>query len=204
MNKQLKKLANQVRTCELCEDLVMSRKQSVMGYGDFNADIVIIGEAPGRLGANETGVPFTKDRSGVFLQKMLGKIGLSESEPDNIIPKLKNVYITNIVRCNPQTKNGNNRPPKEYEILNCSDYLKNELDIVKPKLVVTLGIPSSKIILGKKFSGNCFGKIIKTNEFSVLPMWHPAFVIRGGGSQRLTEIQYYKYFKKIQRFVIKK
>ena len=197
-------LTIQVKNCELCEELVQSRKQSVMGYGDFNADVLIIGEAPGRLGANETGVPFTKDRSGIFLQKMLGKIGFSESDPESVKPRLKNVYITNIVKCNPQTDEGTNRPPKKDEILNCSDYLKNEIDIVKPRLIVTLGLPSSKIILGEKFSGMSFGKIIKTSKFSVLPMWHPAFVIRGGGAQKLTEVQYYKYFKKIQKFVAKK
>ena len=201
---KLKKLDGQVTTCTMCEELVKSRKQPVMGYGDVNADVLIIGEAPGRLGANETGIPFTKDKSGVLLQKILGEIGLSESEPESTRPKLKNVYITNIVKCNPQTQNGNNRSPSKEEIFNCSNFLQKELEIIKPSLVVTLGIPSTKIILGEKFSGNAFGKIVKTNEFSVLPIWHPAFIIRGGGSQKLTEAQYIKYFRKILRFIPKK
>jgi len=196
-----KQLSKKIKSCELCEDLVKSRSQSVSGYGDFNANIFIIGEAPGRLGADVTGVPFTKDRSGVFLQKMLGQIGLNLSEPDCVNPKLKGVYITNIVKCNPQTESGTNRSPKNEEIDNCMSYLEKELDIVKPRLVITLGLPSSKTILGKDFVGKSFGKIIKLEKFFVLPLWHPAFVIRGGGAQRMNEKRYSSYFKKIRKFL---
>jgi len=196
-----KQLSKKIKSCELCEDLVKSRSQSVSGYGDFNANIFIIGEAPGRLGADVTGVPFTKDRSGVFLQKMLCQIGLNLSEPDCVNPKLKGVYITNIVKCNPQTESGTNRSPKNEEIDNCLNYLEKELDIVKPRLVITLGLPSSKIILGKDFVGKSFGKIIKSEKFFVLPLWHPAFVIRGGGAQRMNEKRYSSYFKKIREFL---
>ena len=196
-------LSESVHSCMLCEELVKSRSQSVMGYGDFNADVFIIGEAPGRLGADQTGVPFTKDRSGVFLQKLLGKIKLNFSEPENIKPKLKNVHITNIVRCNPQTPEGTNRSPSKNEISNCMNYLEKELDTIKPSLVVTLGMPSAKVILGNDFSSKNFGRIIKTEKFDVLPLWHPAYVIRGGGSQRMNEQKYFKYFKKIQKYISK-
>lgn len=200
-NQKIHYLASKVATCTYCEELVKTRNQSVMGYGDFKADIFIIGEAPGRLGANVTGVPFTKDRSGVFLQKMLCKIGLNESDPECIQPKLKGVYITNIVKCNPQTENGTNRSPKNEEISNCMNYLENELEIVKPKIVISLGLPASKLILGNDFNGKNFGKIIKKQRFSVLPLWHPAFVIRGGGAQRMNEKRYSSYFKKIRKFL---
>lgn len=195
-------LASKIETCIYCEELVKTRNQSVMGYGDFRADIFIIGEAPGRLGADITGVPFTKDRSGVFLQKMLCNIGLNESDPECIQPKLKRVYITNIVKCNPQAENGTNRSPKNEEISNCINYLENELEIVKPKLVVPLGLPASKLILGDDFNGKSFGKIIKKQKFSILPLWHPAFVIRGGGSQRMNEKKYSKYFNKITKYIL--
>lgn len=194
-------LSFKIQTCSHCEELVKTRTQSVMGYGDFNADVFIIGEAPGRLGADVTGVPFTKDRSGVFLQKMLCKIGLNESDPENIRPKLNGVYITNIVKCNPQSENGTNRSPKNEEISNCMNYLQNELDIVKPKLVIPLGLPASKFILGNNFDGRNFGKLIQKQSFSVLPLWHPAFVIRGGGAQRMNEKRYSSYFKKITKFL---
>lgn len=196
-------LAKKVQSCELCEKLVESRNQSVMGYGDFNAEIFIIGEAPGRLGADLTGVPFTKDRSGIFLQKLLCNLGLNKTEPESIRPKLKGVYITNIVRCNPQDQNGTNRSPTKNEINNCINYLEKELEIIKPKLVITLGLPASKVLLGKNFSGRNFGRIQKNEKFFVLPLWHPAFVIRGGGSQRLTEKKYVRHFKKLTKFLTK-
>lgn len=194
-------LTSKVKTCSYCEELVKTRNQSVMGYGDFRADIFIIGEAPGRLGADITGVPFTKDRSGVFLQKMLCKIGLNESDPECTKPKLKGVYITNIVKCNPQSENGTNRTPKNEEISNCMNYLENELEIVKPKLVIPLGLPAAKFILGNDFNGKNFGKLIKKQRFSVLPLWHPAFVIRGGGTQRMNEKRYSRYFNRIKKFI---
>lgn len=202
--RELKKLTKKIKTCELCENLVKTRNQSVMGYGDFNADIFIIGEAPGRLGADITGVPFTKDRSGMLLQKMLCNLGLNRSEPECTHPKLSGVYITNIVRCNPQDGSGTNRSPTKMEINNCVNYIEKELDIIKPRLVISLGLPASKIILGSKFSGRNFGKIHKNKQFLVLPLWHPAFVIRGGGSQRITVKKYNRHFKKITQFLSKK
>lgn len=185
----------------MCEELVASRSQAVTGYGDFNADIFIIGEAPGRLGADITGVPFTKDRSGVFLQKMLCMVGLNEDNPESIQPKLKGVYITNIVKCNPRKGDGTNRSPTNIEISNCMNHLEKELEIVKPRIVLTLGLPCSKLILGKDFDGKDFGKIKKTDNFLVLPLWHPAFIIRGGGIQKMNEKKYIKYFQQIKKMI---
>jgi DNA polymerase len=200
-NIQQLKLFNKIKTCEMCKDLVASRSQSVTGYGDFDADIFIIGEAPGRLGADITGVPFTKDRSGVFLQKMLCMVGLNEGDPESTQPKLKDVYITNIVKCNPRKDDGTNRSPTNIEISNCMNHLEKELEIVKPRLVITLGLPCSKLILGKDFDGKDFGKIKKTENFLVLPLWHPAFIIRGGGIQKMNERKYVKYFQNIRKII---
>src|SRR5438445_12897778 len=93
--ENLSRLNSKVKQCENCQELVKTRNQAVTGYGDVYAKVLLIGEAPGRLGANVTGVPFTRDRSGVFLQKMLCKIGMNESDPQCEMPILKHVYITN-------------------------------------------------------------------------------------------------------------
>jgi uracil-DNA glycosylase family 4 len=198
---QRSQLFDKIKTCEMCKDLVASRSQAVTGYGDFNADIFIIGEAPGRLGADITGVPFTKDRSGVFLQKMLCMVGLNEDNPESVQPKLKGVYITNIVKCNPRKEDGTNRSPTNVEISNCMNHLEKELEIVKPRIVLTLGLPCSKLILGKDFDGKDFGKMKKTDNFLVLPLWHPAFIIRGGGIQKMNEKKYIKYFQQIKKMI---
>ena len=198
---QARALSNKIKKCVLCEDLVKTRTQPVTGYGDFKADVFIIGEAPGRLGADMTGVPFTKDRSGVFLQKMLCGLGLNKSTPESTAPELCKVYITNIVKCNPRSTDGTNRPPRPVEISNCMNYLQGELDIVKPKLVVPLGLFASKFVIGNNFDGKNFGKLTKKQKFSVLPLWHPAFVIRGGGSQKMNEKRYLRHFAKIKKFI---
>ncbi len=199
--QKLKQLKSQVINCDLCEELVKSRTQVVSGYGDFTAKVLIVGEAPGRLGADITGIPFTRDRSGVFLQKMLNKVGLNVSEPASEKPDLKGVFITNIVKCNPRNPDDTNRSPTNPEIKNCMEYLSKEIEIIKPELIVTLGLPASKFILGDNFEGKNFGKIKKMQRFSVLPLWHPAFVIRGGGTQRMNEQKYSKFFKQIKKFI---
>lgn len=199
--QKIKQLKSQVVNCFLCEELVKSRTRAVSGYGDFKAKVLIVGEAPGRLGADITGVPFTRDRSGVFLQKMLNKVGLNLSEPESENPDLKGVYITNIVKCNPRKPDDTNRSPTNLEIKNCMEYLSKEIEIIKPELIVTLGLPASKFILGDNFNGKNFGKIRKMQRFSVLPLWHPAFVIRGGGIQRMNEQKYSKFFKQIKKFI---
>ncbi len=199
--ENLSRLNAKVKQCENCQELVKTRNQAVTGYGDVYAKVLLIGEAPGRLGADVTGVPFTRDRSGVFLQKMLCKIGMNESDPQCEMPILKNVYITNIVKCNPQSSSGTNRSPQATEIEECMGYLSQEIEIIKPRIIVTLGLPASKTLLGDKFDGKDFGKLIKMEKFFVLPLWHPAFVIRGGGVQRMNEKKYSKYFFKIKRFL---
>ncbi|MCH7969129.1 MAG: uracil-DNA glycosylase [Thaumarchaeota archaeon] len=201
--KQIFKLNSQITNCFLCEELVKSRTQTVPGYGDFKAKVLIVGEAPGRFGADITGVPFTKDRSGIFLQKMLNKVGLNLSAPESENPSLKGVFITNIVKCNPRNPDDTNRSPTNPEIKNCMEYLTKEIEIIKPKLIVTLGLPATKFVLGNDFNGKNFGKIKKLQKFSVLPLWHPAFVIRGGGAQRMNEKKYFKYFKKIEKIISK-
>lgn len=199
--QKIKQLKSQVINCFLCDELVKSRTRVVSGYGDFKAKVLIVGEAPGRLGADITGVPFTRDRSGVFLQKMLNKFGLNLSEPESENPDLKGVFITNIVKCNPRKPDDTNRSPTNPEIKNCMEYLSKEIEIIKPELIVTLGLPASKFILGDNFNGKNFGKIRKMQRFSVLPLWHPAFVIRGGGTQRMNEEKYSKFFKQIKKFI---
>lgn len=198
---KLLRLNTKIKGCVSCKELVKTRSQVVVGYGDVSAKILLIGEAPGRLGADVTGVPFTRDRSGVFLQRMLGKLGLNKSEPENELPVLKDVYITNIVKCNPQSSTGVNRSPKKEEIYECRRHLLNEIEIIKPRIIVTLGLPASKALLGDDFNGKSFGKLVNLNEFHVLPLWHPAFVIRGGGRQKMNEKKYTRYFSKIKKFL---
>lgn len=122
--------------CTRCPALAANRQRIVHGYGDPAARLLIVGEAPGYLGADRTGVPFTGDRSGRRVQALLIRLGLSqESDPSTAAPRLNDVYLTNVVRCNPP----GNRNPTPAEVANCAPYLAAELAAIRPQVVATLG-----------------------------------------------------------------
>lgn len=123
--------------CSLCPALVTNRRRIVHGYGDPQARLMIVGEAPGYFGADRTSVPFTGDRSGRRVQALLIRLGLSlETDPAAEQPHLRGVYLTNVVRCNPP----GNRNPTPAEVANCAPYLAAELAAIRPKVVAALGI----------------------------------------------------------------
>jgi uracil-DNA glycosylase family 4 len=97
--------------------------------GSVAARIMFIGEAPGRKGADQTRVPFSGDQSGKNFDRFLGSIGLSRRQ----------IFITSAALCNPRTASGANRKPSRSELTNCSQFLRRTMEIVNPRLVVTLG-----------------------------------------------------------------
>jgi len=120
-----------VEGCERCPALVESRSRIVNGVGPDDADLLFLGEAPGQR-EDEGGEPFV-GRSGDVLSEALSDAGIARAD----------VRITNCVRCRPPE----NRDPHQQELANCSDYLEQELEIVDPDLVVTLGkVPSQHLL----------------------------------------------------------
>lgn len=177
---ELKQLAVEVRACTACPALCTSRTQSVPGAGNSRADVLFVGEAPGRFGADQTGIPFTQDRSGRLLREMIDELSSEFGRP------LK-VYITNVVKCNPQDGAGRNRKPSADEVANCRAFLLREIALVRPKIIVTLGGLAAQEVLGtSKF--DWWRKVSRT--IPVYPAKHPAYVIRGGGKERLTRERY--------------
>ena len=168
--------------CDKCPSLASSRSRIVSGYGDKNADIMFVGLAPGRNGADITGVPFTRDPSGVLFQEALIRTGFSlESNPKIEYPRLRNVFITNIVKCNPKNEKGNNRYPSKTEIDNCLNYFKIEREKVNPKIIILLGKTTTENIL--KIKCGSFTKFhnhpIEKDNTIYIPFIHPSYVIRG-------------------------
>lgn len=179
-NIDLKQLAVEVRACKACPALCASRTQSVPGAGGASADVLFVGEAPGRFGADQTGVPFTQDRSGRLLREMIDELSAELGRP------LK-VYITNVVKCNPQDNEGRNRKPAADEVANCRAFLLREIALVRPKVIVTLGGLAAQQVLGtSRFSW--WRKVARS--IPVYPAKHPAYVVRGGGKERLTRDRY--------------
>jgi len=133
--------------CTRCPELVANRHCIVHGYGlnDSHlplAPVFFVGEAPGYKGGDRTGIPFTSDRSGVRLQRVLITLGLSaEASPRSTSPRLR-CFVTNVVRCNPP----GNRTPTRAEIKNCLPYLWSEFETIRPGIVVSIGNVAAQAI----------------------------------------------------------
>ena len=149
-----------IKICKKCE-LCNTRNNAVPGIGDKNADVVFIGEAPGK---NEDihGEPFI-GTAGKILDNALENAGLTRN----------NVYITNIVKCRPP----NNRVPNDTEKSMCNNYLEEELRIINPKIICLLGNTSFYSILGGKEISKNHGQIIYKNNRVYFITFHPAATI---------------------------
>ncbi len=162
--EKLKALANNYNGCQLCEELASTRNKIVFGSGNPNADVLFIGEAPGR-DEDIQGLPFV-GRSGKLLLDIVQK-GMKLGRND--------VYIANILKCRPPQ----NRNPKTNEKTNCTPILNLQLEIIKPKVIITLGMPASQYITGKKLPmGELRGKFHDYNGIPVMPTYHPSYLLR--------------------------
>lgn len=150
-----------VLICPRC-DLALSRTNVVIGAGPEDASVVIIGEAPGK-NEDQQGKPFV-GAAGRVLNKVLEGAGLDRGA----------VYITNVVKCRPP----GNRVPKKPEIEACSVYLKKQLEILEPRVIVLLGKTSAETYLDRKVSmGEEHGSPFKHDGRTVLITYHPAAII---------------------------
>src|SRR5215207_4429786 len=129
------------QSCARCPALVASRRRIVHGYGDPSARIVFVGEAPGRHGADRTGVPFSGDKSGRVLQRVLIELGLSVEQAPTDRPRLR-CFVTNVVRCCPPA----NRTPTPREQMNCAPFLAAELEAIDPQIVVPIGLTALRAV----------------------------------------------------------
>ena len=171
---QLADLAAEIITQKICPELAEQATQLVLGDGNPDADIVFIGEAPGK---NEDlqGKPFV-GAAGKFLDTMLEQAGLNRSD----------VYITNIVKYRPP----NNRDPKPAEKKAFWPYLVRQLEIINPKVIITLGRHSMEYFLPDAVISEVHGHIFRevviyhdgiAHQWLVAPLYHPAAALYNGG-----------------------
>lgn len=163
--EQLEKIAEEIVAAKVCSELAAGAKQLVMSDGTAEAEIVFIGEAPGAK-EDEVGKPFV-GAAGRFLNEMLETIGLSREQ----------IYITNIVKYRPP----GNRDPLPEEISAFMPYLKQQIDIIKPKLIVFLGRHAMNVFLPELKISQAHGKALRKNEQVYLPLYHPAAALYNGG-----------------------
>ena len=150
----------QCQKCGLCE----TRTNVVFGVGVPDAEVMFIGEGPGQ-NEDEQGEPFV-GRGGKLLDKMLEAVDLDRK---------KNIYIANIVKCRPPQ----NRVPEDDEAEACLNYLRNQVLLVKPKIIVLLGSTALKNILVKEYGITASrGKWIEKKGILYMPTWHPAALLR--------------------------
>ena len=179
-NNNLISLDEVVKKCKKC-NLHKTRKNTVFGEGDPDSDIMIIGEAPGRE-EDEVGRPFI-GRAGKLLNEFLKSIGLNRDL----------VFIVNTIKCRPPE----NRDPEIVEINACSDYLDQQINIIKPKVLVLLGkiaanrllgedIPMSELRLKKFF--------IDKYDIPIIVFYHPAYILRSPSQKKKVwdDLQYLK------------
>lgn len=147
------------KKCKLCQN----RTNIVFGTGKKNAKVMFIGEGPG-ADEDREGEPFV-GKAGKLMNEAFKGLGINREE----------VYIANIVKCRPPS----NRVPEEDEAEACLNYLRNQVILVKPKIIVLLGSTALKNILGKEYGiTNARGKWIEKKGIMYMPTWHPAALLR--------------------------
>lgn len=160
--EKLERLAKLIETCTRCplyEDAI----HAVPGEGDPDAQILFVGEAPGR-NEDETGRPFV-GRAGKLLTTLLVSIGLTR----------ESVFITSVIKHRPPK----NRPPKPNEIKACAGWMDKQLAIIEPKIIVPLGRFGMEHFLPGETITNTHGKVYKRSDWAVFPVYHPAYGLRG-------------------------
>ena len=164
----LARIDQEVSTCTDCP-LHQNRSRAVPGEGPENAEIMLIGEAPG-FNEDKQGRPFV-GAAGQFLDKLLASANLSREQ----------VYITNTVKCRPL----NNRDPLPVEMAACRKYLDRQIEVIGPKVIVTLGRHSLTAFLPKETISKSRGRPRSVNGRTIFPMYHPAAALH---QQSLREV----------------
>ncbi|MGI8802999.1 MAG: uracil-DNA glycosylase [Solirubrobacteraceae bacterium] len=159
----LKRLYEQASACTRCPELAATRKSVVFGAGNADADLMFVGEAPG---ANEDiqGLPFV-GAAGKLLEKLLTEIGLSRGD----------VFICNVLKCRPP----GNRDPLPAEIENCRPYLREQVELIEPKVICTLGNFATKLLREDptgitRVHGRPEVRAIGGRSVRIFPIYHPA------------------------------
>lgn len=159
----LRAVFEEARGCIRCPQLAQTRTQVVFGAGNANADLMFVGEAPGR-DEDEQGLPFV-GRSGKLLNTLLAEIGLARED----------VFVANTLKCRPP----GNRDPHPVEIDNCQDYLRRQVALIEPTVICTLGNFATKLLRGDptgitKLHGQAQELTIGTRTVRLYPLFHPA------------------------------
>ena len=181
MFKTWEELEESIKNCNRCK-LWKTRRNIVFGTGNRNARLMFIGEGPG-ADEDRLGVPFV-GRAGKLMDLAFETLGIDRNE----------VYIANIVKCRPPS----NRNPENDEAMACLNYLRNQVILVKPEIIVLLGSVALKNILGKEYGITASrGKWVEKKGIKYMPTWHPAALLR----DETKKIDFIKDLKKVVELI---
>jgi uracil-DNA glycosylase family 4 len=167
VSRALEEVAAEAAGCTRCR-LAQGRTQVVFGVGDARAQLMFIGEGPG-FHEDKQGEPFV-GAAGQLLNRMLGEIGLTREQ----------VYIANVVKCRPP----GNRDPQADEIEACTPWLIEQLSLIQPRVIVTLGNFATKFVLQTETGiTRLRGQVHDWHGRTVIPTFHPAAILHGGGEK---------------------
>lgn len=174
-------LAQHVQKCRTCERMCNSTRVLNRSAGSLSARIMFVGEAPGRLGADQTEIPFHGDQAGHNFEDLLRFAGLSRDS----------LFVTNAVLCNPRDRSGRNATPNPAELKNCSSFLREQIELIDPSIVATLGASALRAMSAIEDHGLFLAAAVRTARpwFGrlLIPLYHPgqrAMVHRSVANQR--------------------
>jgi uracil-DNA glycosylase family 4 len=180
-------LRERIINCQKCP-LSKGRKNAVPGEGSLGTELMFVGEAPGR-DEDIQGRPFV-GRAGQLLTKIILAMKFQRED----------VYITNVVKCRPPE----NRTPHRLEIEMCQGYLREQLEMIKPKVIVTLGKVAADFFIQSSLGMTALrGNFYEFNKIKVMPTFHPSYLIRNEGNKEIKKMVW-EDMKKVMAFLGKK
>lgn len=160
-------LVASVQSCTACESMAGCTRVLSWANGDPSASVMFVGEAPGRLGADRTAVPFHGDKAGDNFEKLLSLAGIAR----------RDAFITNAVLCNPRDEKGNNAPPSRKVLQTCARNLWRQIEVIRPTVVVTLGGAALEATRCIKPHDLALSTHVRTlhdwNGLKLIPLYHP-------------------------------
>ena len=191
MLENIENILTEVKNCQKCKTIIGYKKFPLASHGKTDSEYMLVSEAPGKKSIDkkdESEIKYWMGSGGKLLRSSLAEASKeleearTNAEPKEVLTnkELEDIfYLTDIVKCWPN-ENNENRTPNESEITNCSPFLKREIEVLKPKLILSFGKKSSEFLLNQEISLKVsHGKLFKYNNFTnILVLYHPSGIDR--------------------------
>jgi DNA polymerase len=179
-------VVSEAAACRLCPALCERRAVLSRRNGRVGARVMFIAEAPGRQGGDRTRVPLSGDQSGRNFSRFIASVGLTRAD----------IFITNAVLCNPRRASGANRQPTRQEVVNCSGFLRRQIEAIDPSVIVTLGAVSLDALRRIEYHElslkEAAGQVYEWSGRLLVPVYHPSPQVLASHRREAAQLQDYK------------